>query len=66
MGPRQVWDYVEGVDLSVLYGRVQTTVSSSGRPAIDAAILMSVWLYATLEGVGSARLLDRLSKSDAA
>lgn len=27
---------------------------------------MSVWLYATLEGVGSARLLDRLCKSDAA
>ncbi len=63
---RQVWDYIEGLDLSVLYGRVQTTVSSSGRPAIDPAILMSLWLYATLEGVGSARLLDRLCKSDAA
>ena len=55
---RQVWDYVEELDLSVLYGRVQTTVSSSGRPAIDPAILVSLWLYATLEGVGSARLLD--------
>jgi len=63
---RQVWDYVEGLDLSVLYGRVQTTVSSSGRPAIDPAVLMSLWLYATLEGVGSARLLDRLCQSDAA
>lgn len=63
---RQVWDYVEGLDLSLLYRRVQTTVSSSGRPAIDPAILMSLWLYATLEGVGSARLLDRLCQSDAA
>lgn len=63
---RQVWDYVEGLDLSRLYGRIQTTVSSSGRPAIDPAILMSLWLYATLEGVGSARLLDRLCQSDAA
>jgi transposase len=45
---------------------VQTTVSSSGRPAIDPALLVSLWLYATLEGVGSARLLDRLCKSDAA
>src|SRR5258708_13017665 len=63
---RQVWEYVEGLDLSLLYGRVQTTVSASGRPAIDPAILMSLWLYATLEGVGSARLLDRLCKSDAA
>ena len=63
---RQVWDYVEGLDLSRLYARVQTTVSSSGRPAIDPAILVSLWLYATLEGVGSARLLDRLCQSDAA
>lgn len=63
---RQVWDYVEGLDLSALYARVQTTVSSSGRPAIDPAILVSLWLYATLEGVGSARLLDRLCQSDAA
>ena len=63
---RQVWDYVEELDLSVLYGRVQTTMSSSGRPAIDPAILVSLWLYATLEGVGNARLLDRLCKSDAA
>jgi len=63
---RQVWDYVERLDLGVLYGRVRTTVQSTGRPAIDPAILMSLWLYATLEGVGSARLLDRLCKSDAA
>ena len=61
---RQVWDYVERLDLGVLYGRVRTTVQSTGRPAIDPAILMSLWLYGTLEGVGSARLLDRLCKSD--
>lgn len=63
---RQVWDHVEELDLSLLYGRVQTTVSSSGRPAIDPAILVSLWLYATLEGVGSARLLDRMCKTDLA
>lgn len=63
---RQVWDHVEGLDLGVLYGRVRTTVQSSGRPAIDPALLMSLWLYATLDGVGSARLLDRLCRSEAA
>ena len=31
-----------------------------GRPAIDPRVLVAVWLYATLEGVGSARALDRL------
>lgn len=63
---RQVWDYVEGLDLGVLYGRVRTTVQSTGRPAIDPAILMSLWLYATLDGVGSARLLNRLCTSESA
>lgn len=63
---RQVWDYVEGLDLGVLYGGVRTTVQSSGRPAIDPAILMALWLYGTLDGVGSARLLDRLCGSEAA
>ena len=63
---RQVWDYVEGLDLSVLYGEVRTTMQSSGRPAIDPALLMALWLYATVDGVGSARLLDRLCRSDAA
>lgn len=63
---REVWAYVEELDLSELYGRVRTTVQGSGRPAIDPAILVSLWLYATLEGVGSARLLARLCKSDLA
>jgi transposase len=61
---REVWDYVDGLDLSSFYARVQTTDRSSGRPAIDPAILVSLWLYATLEGVGSARLVDRLCKTD--
>ena len=63
---REVWDYVEGLDLSGFYARVRTTVQASGRPAIDPAILVALWLYATLEGVGSARLLDRLCKTDLA
>lgn len=63
---REVWDYVEELDLSGFYARVRTTVQASGRPAIDPAILVALWLYATLEGVGSARLLDRLCKTDLA
>ncbi len=63
---REVWDYVEGLDLSSFYGRVQTTVQGSGRPATDPAILVSLWLYATLEGIGSARLLGRLCETDLA
>jgi transposase len=63
---REVWAYVEELDLSSFYGRVRTTVQASGRPAIDPAILMALWLYATLEGIGSARLVDRRCKTDLA
>jgi len=41
-------------------------MTSSGRPAIDPAILVSLWLYATLEGVGSARRLSRVCETDLA
>jgi transposase len=63
---RHVWEYVEGLDLGLLYADVQTTARSSGRPAIDPALLLALWLYATVDGVGSARLLDRLCERDAA
>jgi transposase len=61
---RAVWAYVESLDLSPLYERVEAVAGEAGRPAIDPAILMALWLYATLEGIGSARLLDRLCESD--
>jgi transposase len=34
----------------------------SGRTAIAPEILFALWLYATLEGVGSARALARLTQ----
>jgi transposase len=63
---RQVWGYVETCDLSPLYEVIRAVVGEAGRPPIDPAILMALWLYATLEGVGSARLLERSCKSDLA
>lgn len=57
---RLVWAMVEGMDLSKLYARIAAVEGGSGRPAIDPALLVAVWLYATLEGVGSARHLERL------
>lgn len=57
---RLVWDFVEGLDLSPLHDRIRAVEGHPGRPPIDPAILVSLWLYATLEGVGSARALARL------
>jgi len=55
-----VWAFVEGLDLSSLYAWIKAIEGHPGRPPIDPRILVALWLYATLEGVGSARALDRL------
>jgi transposase len=57
---RVVWQFVEGLALEPLYAAIKAVEGHAGRPAIDPAILMALWLYATLEGVGSARALARL------
>jgi transposase len=57
---RIVWAYVEGLDLTPLYQSIQAVEGEAGRPATDPKILLALWLYATVEGVGSARALARL------
>lgn len=61
---RIVWAYVRGLDLAVLYDSIRTFEGETGGPAIDPQILMALWLFATLEGVGSARELSRLCTRD--
>jgi transposase len=63
---RVVWSFVESLDLSELYERIRSRDSEAGRPAADPAVLVALWLYATVEGVGSARELERLAQSDVA
>jgi len=57
---RAVWEFVSGLNLSAFYARIKARGEIAGRPATDPKILLALWLYATLEGVGSARALDRL------
>jgi len=57
---RAVWAFVRGLDLSPWYRRIEAVEGAPGHPATDPAILMALWLYATLDGVGSARALERL------
>jgi transposase len=63
---RIVLSFVESLDLSGLYEAIKAREGEPGRPPPDPAILMALWLYATIEGVGSARQLDRLAQSDLA
>lgn len=57
---RIVWAFVAGLDLSELYACIRAREGEPGRPPPDPKILLALWLYASLEGVGSARQLDRL------
>jgi transposase len=57
---RLVWRFVEGLELSAFYATIRSREGRAGRPAIDPKILVALWLYATLDGVGSAREVDRL------
>ena len=57
---RMVWAMVEQLDLSRFHEPLANRGSAPGRPATDPALLVALWLYATIENVGSARQLDRL------
>jgi len=63
---RLVWQYVDGLDLSPLYQQIRAIEGQAGRDPIAPEILMALWLYATLNQVGSARQLDRLCKEHVA
>src|SRR6476620_5710588 len=63
---RIVVSFVERLDLSGLYAAIKARAGEPGRPPPDPAVLMALWLYATIEGVGSARQLERLTQSDLA
>src|SRR5450631_526938 len=58
---RVVVSVVESVDLQVIYDRIKAREGEPGRPPPDPAVLLALWLYATIEGVGSARQLERLA-----
>lgn len=60
---RIVWAYVEQSDLSPLYAGIKAVAGGSGRSAIAPEILLALWLYATVEGVGSARAIARLTQA---
>jgi transposase len=63
---RLVWVFVEGLDLSEFYDRIKARDAVAGRPATDPRVVLAVWLYATLEGIGAARAIDRLCQQHAA
>jgi transposase len=61
---RLVWAAVERLDLTAFYDEIAARGSAPGRPATDPRLLLALWMFATSEGVGSARQLERLCTRD--
>jgi hypothetical protein len=53
---RVVWAFVLGMDLSPLYEGIRALEGHAGRPAIEPTVLVALWLYATIDGVGAGRV----------
>ena len=61
---RTVWEYVESLDLSEIYDSIKARSGTAGRDAIDPRILFALWLFATVEGITSARRIAELVTRD--
>jgi transposase len=59
---RAVWAFVERLDLGEFYKRIRSREGGAGRPATDPQVLLALWIFATLDGVGSARRIERLCR----
>jgi len=56
---RLVWKFVDSLDLSKYLTNIKSIEGGVGRSAINPKILVSLWLYATIEGIASAHQLGR-------
>jgi transposase len=63
---RAIWELVGGLNLSEFYQGIESSAEEGGRPAIDPQLLISLWVYAYSEGIGSAREVARRCEFDPA
>lgn len=63
---RLIWAVIERLDLAALYAQIDARDEDPGAPAIDPKILLALWVFATSEGEGSAREIQRLTALHAA
>src|SRR5260370_39318749 len=59
---RSVWAFVEGLDLSALHDVIKAREGQPGHPPAAPKLMLALWLWATVDGGGSARQLDRLCR----
>ena len=61
---RLVWSFVSALELGDLYASIKARTHTVGRTPIDPRLLLALWLYAVIDGVGSAREIVRLCQRD--
>jgi hypothetical protein len=52
---RVIWAYAERVDMSGFEARVRAREGTTGMAQTSPHLLLALWLYATRDGIGSAR-----------
>jgi transposase len=63
---RAIWEIVGRLDLSAFYQAVGSSEEQGGCPAFDPQLLISLWVYAYSQGIGSAREVARRCEFDPA
>jgi transposase len=63
---RAIWTLVGRLDLISFYRGIESSVEEGGRPAFDPQLLISLWVYAYSQGIGSAREVARRCEYDPA
>ena len=59
---RIVWEAVSKLDLTAWLSEIKAVEGHVGRDATDPRLLVALWVYATLKGLGSAHQLAVLSR----
>jgi len=57
---RGIWAMVNQLDMSRLEEPIRAVEGQAGRPGFDPRMLMALWIYASSQGVSSARELSRM------
>jgi transposase len=63
---RAIWALVGRLNLSAFYRAIESSTEEGGRPAFDPQLLISLWVYAYSQGIGSAREVARRCEYDPA
>ena len=57
---RQVWEFVEKMDINICYDEILTLEGVAGRPTTSPKIILCLWIYSIMDGNISARKIEEL------